>query len=68
MAAGNQGDLVHRVVVGQEGADERVPGLMVGDEPLGGVVRQGTTLETRDDAVGGVVHLVHADLLGPNTG
>mmetsp|Transcript_38632 Transcript_38632/g.92745 ORF Transcript_38632/g.92745 Transcript_38632/m.92745 type:complete len:239 (+) Transcript_38632:807-1523(+) len=48
-------------MVWQQGAHKRVTCLMVGDELLRGVVREGTALQACDDAVSGVVDLVLRD-------
>mmetsp|Transcript_22299 Transcript_22299/g.66991 ORF Transcript_22299/g.66991 Transcript_22299/m.66991 type:complete len:408 (-) Transcript_22299:1221-2444(-) len=63
LAAGHQGDLVHRVVVRQQRAHECVACFVVGDELLGGVVGQRAALKAGDDAVRRVVDLLLRDLL-----
>jgi hypothetical protein len=64
-AGGQDGHLVHRVGVGQDGGEEGVAGLVVGDGALlVGAEHEGAATEAEEDPVAGGVEVAGVDLFG----
>ena len=60
-AALHDRDLVHRIEPRQDRRDDRVAGLVVGDDPALLLAHHALLLEPGDDAVDGFVEILHLD-------
>ena len=61
LATGNQGDLLNRVVVFDQCADQGMTDFVISDQTLAATVGEGTTLHAGDDPIHSVVDLAQAD-------